>query len=194
MLIAGVDEVGRWPLAGAVVTAAVILDPAQPIAGLADSKTLTERRREQLAAHIRRAALHWHVAQADVAEIDRLNILQATLLAMRRAVLGLARQPRRVLVDGNRCPDLPMPCEAIIKGDATQPCIAAASILAKVARDRMMRALHQAHPVYGFDRHKGYPTKDHLAALERYGPIDQHRRSFRPVAACLPVTHGVRVL
>ena len=194
MLIAGVDEVGRGPLAGAVVVAAVILDPARPIDGLADSKTLTEQRREQLAAHIRRDALHWHVAQADVAEIDRLNILRATLLAMRRAVLGLARQPRRVLVDGNRCPDLPMPCEPIVKGDASRPCIAAASILAKVARDRMMRALHQAHPVYGFDRHKGYPTKDHLAALERYGPIGQHRRSFRPVAACLPVTHGVRVL
>lgn len=194
MLIAGVDEVGRGPLAGAVVTAAVILDPARPIDGLADSKTLTERRREQLAAQIRRDALQWHIAQADVAEIDRLNILQATLLAMQRAVLGLARRPQRVWVDGNRCPDLSMPCEAIVRGDATRPCIAAASILAKVARDRMMRALHRDHPAYGFDRHKGYPTKDHLAALARYGPIAQHRRSFRPVAACLSGSGGVRVL
>ena len=185
MLTAGVDEAGRGPLAGPVVAAAVILDPARPIDGLADSKRLSAARREQLAARIRAEALCWAVAEASVAEIDRLNILHATMLAMQRAVAGLDRAPGRVLVDGNRCPALDCDCRAIVRGDASEPAISAASILAKVARDAAMAALHAAHPEFGFDRHKGYPTAAHRAALARLGPTPHHRRSFRPVAEAL---------
>lgn len=182
-LIAGVDEAGRGPLAGPVFAGAVILDPAQLIEGLADSKTLSPRRREQLAQAIQARALAWALGRAEVAEIDRLNILQAALLAMRRAVEALPVAPRRVLVDGNRCPPLACPCSAIIRGDATEPAISAASILAKVARDAELCRLHDRYPHYGFARHKGYPTAFHLDALRRHGPCPEHRRTFRPVAA-----------
>ncbi len=186
LLIAGVDEAGRGPLAGPVVAAAVILNPAHPIAGLADSKTLSETRREQLAAEIRTHALAWALGRADVTEIDRINILQASLLAMRRAVENLHLTPSQVLVDGNRCPPgLACPCQAIIKGDATVPAISAASILAKVARDAELRELHDRYPAYGFARHKGYPTLAHREALRRLGPCPEHRRSFAPVAAVI---------
>jgi ribonuclease HII len=185
-LVAGVDEAGRGPLAGPVVAAAVILDDARPIRGLADSKVLTARRREQLHDLIRAQALCCSVALASVEEIDRLNILQATLLAMRRAVEGLRLRPHRVLVDGNRVPVLPVPVEAIVKGDAKVAAISAASILAKVERDRLCAELHAAHPAYGFDGHKGYPTPEHLAALREHGPCPEHRRSFAPVRDCLP--------
>lgn len=185
VLIAGVDEVGRGPLAGPVVTAAVILDPAHPIAGLADSKRLSAAQRERLADEIRAKALAWALGRAEVAEIDRLNILQATLLAMQRAVEGLALRPEQVLVDGNRCPVLACPCQAIVKGDATVPVISAASILAKVARDAELCQLHQIYPQYGFARHKGYPTAAHLDALWRCGPCPEHRHSFAPVRAVL---------
>ena len=181
MLIAGVDEVGRGPLAGPVVTAAVILDPARPIAGLADSKTLSPRRREQLDVLIREQCLAWSLGRAEVEEIDRLNILHATMLAMRRAVAGLCRQPDNVLVDGNRCPDVPMPVQAIVKGDATIPEIRAASIVAKVARDREMVELARQYPGYGLETHKGYPTRQHVEALHKLGVTPIHRRSFRPV-------------
>ncbi len=184
-LLAGVDEVGRGPLVGAVVTAAVILDPARPIAGLNDSKKLSERRREELAVEIRDKALAWSLGRAEPEEIDELNILHATMLAMQRAVAGLAITPSEVLIDGNRCPPLPMPAQAVVKGDATVPAISAASIIAKVARDREMAELHARHPGYGFDRHKGYPTADHLEALQRLGPLPEHRRSFAPVRALL---------
>jgi ribonuclease HII len=184
-LICGVDEAGRGPLAGPVCAAAVILDPARPIAGLDDSKKLAPRVRERLAADIRRDALAWSVAWAGVEEIDRLNILQATLLAMRRAVDGLAVPPRRALVDGNRCPALACPAEAIVGGDGKVPAIAAASILAKTARDALMRELDARHPEYGLARHKGYPTVAHLAALRRHGVIDIYRRSFAPVREIL---------
>lgn len=182
-LIAGVDEVGRGPLAGPVVAAAVILDPAQPIVGLADSKKLSAARRERLAAEIRTKALAWALGRAEVSEIDRFNILQASLLAMRRAVSALPVVPAKVLVDGNRCPRLACPCEAIVKGDATVPAISAASILAKVVRDAELCQLHQRYPHYDFGRHKGYPTALHLEALRRHGPCPEHRRSFAPVAA-----------
>ncbi|AJD48818.1 ribonuclease H [Isoalcanivorax pacificus W11-5] len=182
MLLAGVDEVGRGPLVGAVVTAAVILDPAQPIAGLADSKKLTERRREALAEQIREQALCWSLGRAEPDEIDRLNIYQATMLAMQRAVAGLSQAAHAVLVDGNRSPDFGLPSEPVVKGDGLIPAISAASILAKVARDAEMVALHARYPQYGFDRHKGYPTPVHLAALEAHGPLPEHRRSFAPVA------------
>ena len=186
LLIAGVDEAGRGPLAGPVIAAAVILNPARPIAGLADSKTLSETRREQLAAAIRTHALAWARGRADVAEIDRINILQASLLAMRRAVENLRLTPSQVLVDGNQCPSgLACPCQAIIKGDATVPAISAASILAKVARDAELRELHDRYPAYGFARHKGYPTLAHREALRRFGPCPEHRRSFAPVAAVI---------
>ncbi|HOW75048.1 MAG TPA: ribonuclease HII [Candidatus Competibacteraceae bacterium] len=186
LLIAGVDEAGRGPLAGPVIAAAVILNPARPIAGLADSKTLSETRREQLAAEIRTHALAWALGRADVTEIDRINILQASLLAMRRAVENLHLTPSQVLVDGNRCPSgLACPCQAIIKGDATVPAISAASILAKVTRDAELRELHDRYPDYGFARHKGYPTLAHREALRRLGPCPEHRRSFAPVAAVL---------
>ena len=186
ILIAGVDEVGRGPLAGPVVAAAVILDPARPIAGLADSKTLSPLRREQLAVEIRAKALAWALGRAEVAEIDRINILQASLLAMQRAVAALSIVPEQALVDGNRCPPLACPCRAIVKGDATVPAISAASILAKVARDAEMGELHERYPQYGFAQHKGYPTAAHRDALRRFGPCPEHRRSFAPVAAVLP--------
>lgn len=185
VLVAGVDEVGRGPLVGDVVTAAVILDPANPIPGLADSKKLSEKKREQLAPLIRERALAWAIGRCSPAEIDELNILHATLLAMQRAVAGLAVQPGFVFVDGNRCPALPMAARAVVKGDSRVAEISAASILAKVARDREMLALDARHPQYGFARHKGYPTKEHLAALAAHGALAEHRRSFRPVALVL---------
>ena len=184
-LIAGVDEVGRGPLCGAVVTAAVILDPARPIEGLNDSKKLTEARREALFPLIQERALAWCIARAEVEEIDRLNILHATMLAMQRAVAGLHIQPDLVLVDGNRCPALPMRSEPVVKGDSRVPAIAAASILAKVARDREMLALDQRYPGYGIAGHKGYPTPVHLAALRELGATPVHRRSFGPVRKAL---------
>ena len=184
-LVCGIDEAGRGPLAGPVVAAAVILDPARPIPGLNDSKKLSEKKRDALAVLIRERALAWAVAEASVEEIDRLNILQATLLAMRRAVLGLRLKPVRVLVDGNRLPPLDVPAEAIVKGDALVASISAASILAKVTRDRWCAQLHQQYPVYGFAGHKGYGTAEHLAALEVHGACPQHRRSFAPVARAL---------
>lgn len=184
-LVAGVDEAGRGPLAGPVVAAAVILDDLQPIAGLADSKTLTAARREALYDQIRARALCCSIAQASVEEIDQLNILQATLLAMRRAVQGLRLKPTLALVDGNRLPQLDMPAEAIVKGDGRVASIAAASILAKVTRDHMCVELHTQYPMYGFAGHKGYPTAEHLAALQAHGACPQHRRSFSPVARAL---------
>ena len=182
---AGVDEAGRGPLAGPVVAAAVILDELQPIKGLRDSKQVGPRTRERLFDEIRARALCCCIAQASVEEIDALNILQATLLAMRRAVDGLRLRPHRVLVDGNRLPVLAMPAEAIVKGDARVKAISAASILAKVQRDRLCLALHEQHPQYGFAGHKGYPTAAHLAALREHGACAQHRRSFGPVRAAL---------
>ncbi len=183
--IAGVDEVGRGPLVGDVVTAAVILDPERPIAGLADSKKLTEKRRLALYDMICANALAFCVARASVEEIDRLNILHATMLAMQRAVEGLAIKPDHVLVDGNRCPVLTCSSEAVVKGDARVAEISAASILAKVTRDREMVELEARHPGYGFAKHKGYPTAAHLEALRRLGPLAEHRRSFGPVKALL---------
>lgn len=184
-LIAGVDEAGRGPLAGPVVAAAVILDELQPIRGLADSKALSPRRRDALYDEIRARALCCCVASASAEEIDRLNILQATLMAMRRAVDGLRLPPHRVLVDGNRVPALCMPVAAVVKGDARVPAIAAASILAKVHRDRLCSDLEARYPGYGFAGHKGYPTAAHLAALQQLGPCGEHRRSFAPVRAAL---------
>lgn len=183
--IAGVDEVGRGPLVGAVVTAAVILDPARPIEGLRDSKKLTDKRREALAAEIREKALAWSLGRAERIEIDEINILKATMLAMQRAVNGLKEHPDFVLVDGNRCPLLTYPCQAVVKGDALVAAISAASILAKVARDAEMITLHERFPQYGFAEHKGYPTAKHLAALKEFGPILEHRRSFGPVREAL---------
>lgn len=183
--IAGVDEVGRGPLAGPVVAAAVILHPDHPIEGLADSKKLSEKRREQLALEIRERALCWALGRAEVAEIDRLNILHASLLAMQRAVEALTTRPGHALIDGNRCPDLPCSAEAIVGGDASEPSISAASILAKVARDREMVQLDQQYPGYGLARHKGYPTKVHVAALQELGVTPIHRRSFGPVKKLL---------
>ena len=179
--IAGVDEAGRGPLAGPVVAAAVILDPDRPIAGLADSKMLTAGRRETLAAEIRVHALCWALGRAEAEEIDRLNILRATLLAMRRAVDGLSMPPAMVLVDGTHTPDIACPSRAIVRGDATVAAISAASILAKVARDQEMRQLDDRYPGYGFARHKGYPTRAHIDALERLGVSPVHRHSFSPV-------------
>ncbi len=184
-LVAGVDEAGRGPLAGPVVAAAVILDELHPIAGLADSKKLTPARREKLYDEIRAKALCFSIAQASVQEIDQLNILQATLLAMRRAVLGLRLKPIRVLVDGNRLPVLEVAAEAIVKGDALVPAISAASILAKVYRDQWCRQIHGEFPQYGFDGHKGYGTAAHMAALLEHGACIHHRRSFAPVAQTL---------
>ena len=181
-LVCGVDEAGRGPLAGPVVAAAVILDPACPVAGLDDSKKLSEKRRNELAAAIRAQALAWAVAEASVEEIDRLNILHATLRAMQRAVAGLAVRPERALVDGNRCPRLDIPVEAVVKGDGKIAAIAAASILAKTVRDAGMRALDAQYPQYGFARHMGYPTAAHCRALQDYGPTQAHRKSFGPVA------------
>jgi ribonuclease HII len=184
-LLAGVDEAGRGPLAGPVVAAAVMLDDANPIQGLADSKILSEKTRERLFDEIRAKALCCSIAEASVEEIDRLNILQATMLAMRRAVEGLRLKPAKVLVDGNRLPVLRVPAEAIIKGDATVQAISAASILAKVHRDRQCVAMHEAHPQYGFAAHKGYGTAEHLAALRLHGAMHWHRRSFAPVQEVL---------
>ena len=184
-LIAGVDEAGRGPLAGPVVAAAVILDDRQPIRGLTDSKKLSAKRREALFDEIRAKALCCSIAQSSVEEIDTLNILQATLLAMRRAVMGLRLPPKLVLVDGNRLPVLDMRAEAIVKGDDKVPAISAASILAKVSRDRWCMEYHQHFPHYGFDQHKGYGTADHLAALRQHGPCPEHRRTFRPVTELL---------
>lgn len=186
-LLAGVDEAGRGPLAGPVVAAAVILDARQPISGLADSKVLSARQREKLFDQIRAKALACCIAEATVQEIDQLNILQATLLAMRRAVAGLRLSPHCVLVDGNRLPVLPMPAHAIVKGDAKVQAIAAASILAKVYRDRLCLDLHEHYPHYGFATHKGYPTVEHLSALREHGACAAHRRSFAPVRSVLVV-------
>ena len=184
-LLAGVDEAGRGPLAGPVVAAAVILDELQPILGLNDSKLLTALARERLYVEIHAKALCFCIAQASVEEIDELNILQATMLAMRRAVEGLRLRPNKVLVDGNRLPTLTIAAEAIVKGDAKVKAISAASILAKVHRDRLCQQLHLLHPQYGFDGHKGYPTPAHLAALKEHGACPHHRRSFAPVRESL---------
>lgn len=180
-MIAGVDEAGRGPLAGPVVAAAVVLDPGAPIAGLDDSKKLSPARRCALEREIKEKAAHWAVASASVAEIDALNILQATLLAMQRAVVGLGLLPTRALVDGNKLPSLPCPGEAVVGGDGIHAAISAASILAKQERDRRMTALAGAYPQYGFERHKGYPTRAHIDALDRHGISIHHRRSYAPV-------------
>jgi ribonuclease HII len=181
LLVCGVDEAGRGPLCGAVVAAAVILDPSRPVDGLNDSKKLTPKRRERLAEEIRAKALAWAVAEATVEEIDRLNILHASMLAMSRAVAALEIRPDLVKVDGNRRPDISLPCEAIVGGDALVAEISAASILAKTVRDAAMVELDRVHPQYGFARHKGYPVPDHLAALRAHGVLACHRRSFGPV-------------
>lgn len=187
-LMAGVDEAGRGPLAGPVVAAAVILDDLHPIKGLADSKLLTEKKRERLFDEIRAKALCCCIAEASVEEIDELNILQATMLAMRRAVEGLRLKPAKVLVDGNRLPVLKIPAEAIVKGDSKVQAISAASILAKVTRDRQCLAMHELHPEYGFAKHKGYPSPEHLQALRAHGVTAWHRRSFGPVRQLLENT------
>ena len=180
-LVCGVDEVGRGPLAGPVVAAAVILDPGRPIAGLDDSKKLSERRREALFDEITSLALCWALGRAEVEEIDEINILQASLLAMQRAVSALDIAPRQALVDGNRLPRLECPARAIVGGDASEPCISAASIIAKVSRDHEMVVLDRSYPGYGLAQHKGYPTKAHMAALQTLGVTSIHRRSFAPV-------------
>ncbi|HDN2509895.1 ribonuclease HII [Providencia vermicola] len=184
-LIAGVDEVGRGPLVGAVVTAAVILDPNNPIAGLADSKKISEKKREKLFDEIKEKALCWCIGRAEPEEIDKINILHATMLAMQRAVAGLSIVPEFVLIDGNRCPELPMPSQAVVKGDSLVQEISAASILAKVVRDREMVELDKAFPEYGFAKHKGYPTAYHLEKLAQYGATEFHRKSFAPVRRAL---------
>ena len=181
MLVAGIDEAGRGPLAGPVVAAAVILDPQRKVRGLRDSKVMTAEQRTSVAEEIRAKAIAWAVAASDVAEIDSLNILRATLLAMRRAVLGLAVVPVEALVDGDHCPQLPCPAYAIVKGDRDVPAISAASIIAKTTRDAMLEALDREYPMYGFARHKGYGTPEHLAALDLHGPCPHHRKSFAPV-------------
>jgi len=190
-LVAGVDEAGRGPLAGPVVAAAVILDDARPVAGLADSKALTALQRARLFDRIRDRALCCSVGLASVAEIDRINILQATLLAMQRAVEGLRLRPSKVLVDGNRLPKLDVLADAIVGGDAKVQAISAASIIAKVTRDRLLEELHAQFPHYGFATHKGYGTPEHLAALRAHGACEHHRRSFAPVAACCAGERGV---
>ncbi|MFD1556367.1 ribonuclease HII [Paraburkholderia silviterrae] len=189
-IVCGVDEAGRGPLAGPVMAAAVILDPARPIAGLDDSKALTAKAREALYDLIVERSLAWCVASASVEEIDSLNILHATMLAMRRAVEGLSVTPTLAKIDGNRCPVLPVRSEAVIGGDALVPSISAASIIAKVTRDRMLLELHAAFPVYGFDAHAGYGTAQHLAALRAHGPCEHHRRSFAPVREAYAL-HGI---
>jgi len=183
--IAGVDEVGRGPLVGAVVTAAVILDPNNPILGLADSKKISEKKRLLLCREIKEKALAWAIGRAEVEEIDQLNILHATMLAMQRAVNGLSIPPDYVLIDGNRCPPLPMPAQAVVKGDSIVAEISAASILAKVTRDQEMAELDLLHPEYGFAKHKGYPTAKHLEQLALLGPLPEHRKSFAPVKKLL---------
>jgi ribonuclease HII len=184
-IIAGVDEAGRGPLAGPVVAAAVILDPNNPIEGLADSKKLSEAQRNRLAVLIKQHALSYSIAQASVTEIDELNILQATLLAMQRAVNGLSLLPELVLVDGNRLPNLAIPAQAIVKGDSKVKAISAASILAKVTRDAMMAEYYKQYPDYAFHIHKGYGTKQHIAEIHKYGCLDIHRRTFNPVKTLL---------
>ncbi len=183
--ICGVDEAGRGPLVGSVVAGAVVLDPNQPIIGLRDSKKLSPARREQLYAEIMQKARAWGIGQASPNEIDTLNILQATMLAMRRAIEALSERlgewPSKALIDGNHCPILPIASEAIIKGDAKEPAISAASIIAKVTRDQQMQALHTQYPQYGFNQHMGYPTEAHMQALKQYGPCEEHRRTFAPV-------------
>lgn len=187
--VCGVDEAGRGPLVGAVVAGAVVLDPSNPIEGLRDSKKLTPARREFLYEQIMEKAKAWGVGQASPTEIDDINILQATMLAMRRAIedltVRLGAWPDKALIDGNRCPELPISAEAIIKGDAKEPAISAASIIAKVTRDRQMLALDRLHPQYGFAQHMGYPTEAHFAALKEFGACDEHRRSFSPVRKVL---------
>ena len=185
--VAGVDEAGRGPLAGAVFAGAVILDPDKPIEGLADSKKLTEKQREALFEIIQERALAWGIGRADSEEIDRVNILQATFLAMQRAIANLSIVPTLALIDGNQLPKLNCAAKTIIKGDETEPAISAASILAKVSRDREMVLLAEQFPEYGFAKHKGYGTKEHLLALEKYGPCKIHRQSFAPVVACMEV-------
>jgi ribonuclease HII len=184
-LVAGVDEAGRGPLAGPVVVAAVILNPRQAIDGLDDSKRLTAARRETLFEQIQRLALAWSIVHIEVPDIDRLNILQATLWGMQRAVIELTPKPLRVLIDGNRAPELDFDVQTIVQGDRLEPAISAASILAKVSRDRHMLKLHAAYPHYGFDQNKGYPTPHHLQLLEQNGPCTEHRRSFAPVRRLL---------
>jgi ribonuclease HII len=184
-ILCGVDEAGRGPLAGPVFAAAVILDPVRPIEGLRDSKKLTEAKRDALAIEIKAHALAWHIAQCSEAEIDRLNILQATMLAMRRAVEGLILQPTLALIDGNRCPVMTLRSEAIVKGDDKVPAISAASILAKTARDAALQILHAQYPQYAFDRHKGYPTALHMERLQLHGVSPVHRTSYAPVRALL---------
>jgi ribonuclease HII len=187
--VCGVDEAGRGPLVGAVVAGAVVLDPSNPIEGLKDSKKLTAARREYLYEQIMEKAKAWGVGEASPLEIDQINILQATMLAMRRAIEDLTTRlgtwPDKALIDGNRCPELPIAAEAIVKGDTKEPAISAASIVAKVTRDRQMMSLHERHPEYGFAQHMGYPTEAHFAALKQYGACDQHRRSFSPVRKVL---------
>ena len=187
--VCGVDEAGRGPLVGAVVAGAVVLDPNNPIDELKDSKKLTAARREYLYEQIMEKAKAWGVGEASPLEIDQINILQATMLAMRRAIEDLTTRlgtwPDKALIDGNRCPELPIAAEAIVKGDAKEPAISAASIVAKVTRDRQMMSLHELHPEYGFAQHMGYPTEAHFAALKQYGACDQHRRSFSPVRKVL---------
>ena len=189
--VCGVDEAGRGPLVGAVVAGAVVLDPAQAIQGLKDSKKLTPARREYLYEQIMQKAKAWGIGEASPQEIDEINILQATMLAMRRAIEDLStrlgRWPDKALIDGNRCPELPIRAEAIVKGDAKEPAISAASILAKVTRDRQMQILHERHPQYGFAQHMGYPTEAHFAALKQYGACAEHRRSFSPVRKVLEI-------
>ncbi|MDC5856232.1 ribonuclease HII [Vibrio europaeus] len=185
--VAGVDEVGRGPLVGDVVTAAVILDPSNPIEGLNDSKKLSEKKRQALLPEIKQKALAWSVGRCSPEEIDELNILQATMVAMQRAVAGLDVQPDFVLIDGNRCPQLPMQSQAVVKGDLRVAEISAASIIAKVVRDQEMEELDKLHPEFGFAKHKGYPTKAHFEAIEQHGVIDQHRKSFKPVKRALGI-------
>lgn len=184
-MICGTDEAGRGPIAGPVVAAAVILDPARPIEGINDSKKLSEKKREALSKEIKEKALYWSIAQCDVEEIDAINILQASLLAMQRAVEGLPIAPEKVLVDGNRLPKLKVLAEAVVGGDALHACIGAASILAKVERDRQMLLWHEHYPNYDFAKHKAYPTPAHLALLQQYGASPIHRRSFKPVKRVL---------
>jgi ribonuclease HII len=192
--VCGVDEAGRGPLVGAVVAGAVVLDPDKPINGLKDSKKLTATKRDFLYEQILENAKAWGVGEASPAEIDQINILQATMLAMRRAIedlsIRLGAWPVKALIDGNRCPELPIAAEAIIKGDAKEPAISAASIVAKVTRDRQMMRLHEQHPEYGFAQHMGYPTEAHFAALKQYGACSEHRRSFSPVRKVLESVAG----
>ena len=189
-MLAGVDEAGRGPLVGNVVAAAVILDPDNPVDGLNDSKKLSARRREQLAGQVRDRAIAWSVVSVDAEQIDRINILQATMLAMQQAVEQLSVPPQHVFIDGNRCPQINLPATAIVKGDARIAAISAASILSQVERDAQMLALHETYPQYGFDKHKGYPTKAHFEALAEHGPCPEHRRSYAPVRRAVAREEG----